>query len=78
MLIPWDPSWLPWAGRGDPHNPQAPTEMAMVLPLPTPPGSSTVSKGSAVSAEVYLGAPFLGAKKSTRAAVGAPLCFLGT
>lgn len=49
----------------------------MVLPLPTRPGSRTVSKGSAVSLEVYLGSPFLGAEKSTRAAMGAPLCFLG-
>ena len=64
-------------GRGDPHNPQAPTEMAMVLPLPTRLGSCTVSKGSAVSLEVYLGSPFLGAENSTRAAMGAPLCFLG-
>lgn len=49
----------------------------MVLPLPTRPGSRTVSKGSTVSLEVYLGSPFLGAREEHQGCYGGLCASLG-
>ena len=46
-------------------------------PSPRPQAAAQSPEGHRCP-QVYLGAPFLGAKESTRAAVGAPLSFLGT
>ena len=58
-------------GERGPHNPQAPTEMAMVLPLPTHPGSSSLRRVSSVPRSLS-GGPLLGGHKEHQGCYGGP------